>query len=75
MTECFGSAVIDTACTWTVCGQERLDSYITELNQNEMKDLRKTETLNRRDGKVVYSTRKFKIPAKLDILSLILKLK
>lgn len=35
MTECFGSAVIDTECTRTVWGQQCLDSYITELNERE----------------------------------------
>lgn len=31
MTEGFGSAIIDTACTQTVCGQEWLNHYITSL--------------------------------------------
>lgn len=70
MTECFGSAIIDTACTRTVCGQEWLNSYIDELSQDEKKNLRKTETHSHRpfkfgDGKVVYSSRKLKIPAKI----------
>lgn len=69
MTECFGSAILDTACTRTVCGQEWLNHYMTELNQEETYDLRKTETYNHRpfrfgDGKVVRSNRKLKIPAK-----------
>lgn len=70
MTECFGSAIIDTACTRTVCGQEWINNYIAELSQNEIKDMRKTETHSHRpfkfgDGKVVYSNRKLKIPAKI----------
>lgn len=36
LTECFSSAIIDTACTRTVCGQQWLDSYITELTEIEL---------------------------------------
>ena len=68
MTECFGSAIIDTACTRTVCGQGWLDGYITKLSQKEKNDLRKNEKHSHRpfkfgDGKVVYSTKNLKIPA------------
>ncbi len=70
MTEGFGSAIIDTACTRTVCGQEWLNHYITELSQKETTDLRKTETHSHRpfrfgDGKVVHSKKRLKIPAKI----------
>ncbi len=70
MTECFGSAIIDTACTRPVCGQEWLDDYVTGLSQNKLNDLIKTEEPSCRsfrfgDGKVVYSTKKLKIPAKI----------
>lgn len=33
MTECFGPAIIDTACTRTVCGQEWLDDYVAGLTK------------------------------------------
>lgn len=45
MTECFGSAIIDTACTRTVCGQEWINSYIAELSQTEIKDIRQKLTV------------------------------
>lgn len=70
MTECFGSAIIDTACTRTVCGQEWLDCYITRLKKGDLKNLKMTETHSNRpfkfgDGKVVYSTKKVKLPAQI----------
>lgn len=70
MTECFGSAIIDTACTRTVCGQEWLDNYTTVSGKKNVKSMRKTEIQSHRpfkfgDGKVVYSVKKVKIPAKI----------
>ena len=70
MTECFGSAIIDTACTRTVCGQEWLDNYNTVLRKKSVKRMKDTETQSHRpfkfgDGKVVYSVKKVKIPAKI----------
>lgn len=70
MTECFGSAIIDTACTRTVCRDEWLDSYMTKLNQSELTSLKKTEQCSHRpfkfgDGKVVHSMKRIKIPAKI----------
>lgn len=70
MTECFGSAIIDTACTRTVCGQEWLDNYSTVLQKKSAKRLKETETQSHRpfkfgDGKVVYSVKRVKIPAKI----------
>lgn len=70
MTECFGSAIIDTACTRTVCGQEWLDNYNTVLRKNSVKRMKETETHSHRpfkfgDGKVVYSVKRVKIPAKI----------
>lgn len=67
--ECFGLAIIDTACTWTVCGQQWLHSYITGLSERELNEVKKTETYSHRpfrfgDGEVIHSTKKFKIPAK-----------
>lgn len=70
MTECFGSAIIDTACTRTVCGQEWLDNYNTVLRKKSVKRMKETETQSHRpfkfgDGKVVYSVKRVKIPAKI----------
>ncbi|XP_071317640.1 CD166 antigen homolog A isoform X1 [Trachinotus anak] len=70
MTESFGAAIIDTACTRTVCGQEWLDDYVTGLSQSKLNVLIKTEEPSCRpfrfgDGKVVYSTKRLKIPAKI----------
>ena len=38
MTESFGCAVIDTACTHTVCGQNWLDNYTDNLDKEENHD-------------------------------------
>lgn len=70
LTECYGSAVIDTACTRTVCGEEWLESYITGLSKIERQNLKNSEQQSSRpfkfgDGNVVQSTRKLKIPAKI----------
>ncbi|CAL9707805.1 unnamed protein product [Knipowitschia caucasica] len=70
MTECFGSAIIDTACTRTVCGQEWLDNYICVSGKKNVKSMRATEMQSHRpfkfgDGKVVYSVKNVKIPAKI----------
>ena len=70
LTECFSSAIIDTACTRTVCGEDWIDSYITALSKSESENMKKTEQHSNRpfkfgDGKVVHSTRKLKIPAKI----------
>ena len=70
MTECCGSAIIDTACTRTVCGQGWLDGYISKLSKNELREMKRNEKLSRRpfkfgDGKVVYSTKSLKIPARI----------
>ncbi|XP_039900576.1 uncharacterized protein LOC120741662 [Simochromis diagramma] len=70
LTEALGSAIIDTACTRTVCGQKWLDSYMRDLSQGQVNKLLQSETPSSRpfrfgDGIVVYSSRKVKLPAKI----------
>ncbi|XDV39471.1 hypothetical protein PO909_008715, partial [Leuciscus waleckii] len=60
----------DTACTRTVCGQEWLDNYSTVLQKKSVKMMKETEAESHRpfkfgDGKVVYSGKRVKIPAKI----------
>lgn len=43
MTESQGSAIIDTACTRTVCGEKWLDNYVNGLSQEPTHKLMKTE--------------------------------
>ncbi|XP_029629926.1 uncharacterized protein LOC115207015 [Salmo trutta] len=66
--ESLGSAVIDTACTRTVCGAKWLDSYVSELNMKEVQNMIDTPS-NRAfkfgDGRIVHSTKRVKIPAKI----------
>ncbi|XP_061906336.1 uncharacterized protein LOC133659674 [Entelurus aequoreus] len=70
ITESLGSAIIDTACTRTVCGEKWLDSYVSCLSQEQTDKMMRTENTSSRpfrfgDGNLVYSTRKVKLPAKI----------
>lgn len=70
MTESLGSAIIDTACTRTVCGEKWLENYVDGLTQDQVNQLMQTETPSCRpfrfgDGNLVYSTRNVKLPAKI----------
>lgn len=70
LTESLGSAIIDTACTRTVCGEKWLDSYMKDLSQSQINKLMQTESSSCRpfrfgDGQVVHSNRKVKLPAKI----------
>ena len=63
-----GSAVIDTACTRTVCGEKWLEDYTSGLPQSELlkiDDKQSARPFRFGDGKVVYSTRKVTIPARI----------
>ena len=67
MVEALGSAVIDTACTRTVCGEKWLNNYVEGLNESEVQKVRNTVS-NRPfkfgDGHVVHSTKKVKASLK-----------
>ncbi|XP_014051020.1 uncharacterized protein isoform X1 [Salmo salar] len=66
--ESLGSAVIDTACTRTVCGAKWLDSYVSELNMKEVQnmiDIPSNRAFKFGDGRIVHSTKRVKIPAKI----------
>lgn len=76
MVESLGSAVRDTACTRTVCGEKWLDRYVSQLTQDEllkMKDIKSARPFKFGDGRIVHSTKKVKIPAviatRLDVKS------
>ena len=68
MVEALGSAVIDTACTRTVCGEKWLDSYVQGLDESKIQqviNMESSKPFKFGDGKVVHSTKKVKIPAKV----------
>ena len=44
MTESFGSAILDTACTRTVCGRKWLYDYVESLNEEEKKGIREEKS-------------------------------
>ena len=66
MVEALGSAVLDTACTRTVCGEKWLDHYVAGLQQSELAKLQTKDSARSfrfGDGRVVHSTKSVKIPA------------
>lgn len=66
VTEAFGAAVVDTACTKTVCGETWLENY-QELLSSEEKHAMKVQDSNVGfrfgDGVRHYSNKKVKLPA------------
>jgi len=68
ITESQGAALIDTACTRTVCGKAWLDNYISTLNDGDKERVEiKPSERNFRfgDGKQVKSYQNVVIPAKI----------
>lgn len=68
VTESCGAAVIDTACTKTVCGENWLKQYVGTLKTCDKKKLIKQPSIKRfkfGDGNVVQSSQKVTIPAKI----------
>lgn len=66
MAETDSAAVIDTACTKTVCGRTWLQKYINRLNERNMKliDIKSSQTGFRfGDGNTVYSRNLVTFPA------------
>ncbi|XP_034552315.1 uncharacterized protein LOC117821880 isoform X2 [Notolabrus celidotus] len=66
MVESLGSAVIDTACTRTVCGEKWLNDYLNGLKPSDLQKIQDTKSARSfkfGDGRVVYSTKKVSIPA------------
>ena len=63
-------AVIDTACTRTVCGEKWLSNYLDKLTEDKKKGV--TETVSGKnfrfgDGKIVKSFKLVKLPAKIGV--------
>ena len=68
MTEALGCAVLDTACTRTVCGTKWLDNYVENLNDDEKRSIQVNDSdRNFRfgDGAQVKSCKKVIIPVKI----------
>lgn len=66
MVESLRPAVIDTACTRTVCGEKWLDNYASQLTQDDLlkiKNIKSARPFKFGDGRVVHSTKKVTIPA------------
>ena len=75
--ECFGKALLDSACTKTVCGETWMKVYLDTLDENDMKLV---ETLHS-DSKFIYgdgievkSTQLMKIPATIGKKKLMIKI-
>ena len=66
MVESLGSAVIDTACTRTVCGEKWLNHYLSGLHQSELMKIHNAKSARSfkfGDGRIIHSTKKVTIPA------------
>ena len=66
--EAFNTAVIDTACTKTVCGSNWLHQYVDSLDEKSQKKITCSESktpFKFGDGKTVYSNQLVKFPAKI----------
>ena len=64
--ECFGKALLDSACTKTVCGETWMKVYLDTLDENDMKlveTLHSDSKFRFGDGIEVKSTKLMKIPA------------
>lgn len=60
--ECRNAAIIDTACTRTVCGEKWLKDYQNTI-ADEMKQFYSHKPFKFGDGKVIYSMKRVTIPA------------
>ena len=60
-----GAAVIDTACTKTVCGEQWFKEYKTSLTLADKRQIKMKDSKRVGDGKVVHSHKLITIPAKI----------
>ena len=68
LTESFGCAIIDTACTKTVCGKRWYEEYVDQLEQKKKKQIKtgaSAKTFRFGDGAKVKSYMKATIPAQI----------
>ena len=68
LTESFGCAIIDTACTKTVCGKRWYEEYADQLEQKKKKQIKtgaSAKTFRFGDGAKVKSYMKATIPAQI----------
>ena len=59
------SAVIDTACTRTVCGEKWLNNYLKYCDDSAVSSVYSKKPFRFGDGKIQYSFQKVKLPAKI----------
>ena len=68
MVEAYGAAILDTACSKTVCGQSWLDNYVENISDSDKSKVISNSSKRRfrfGDGRTVQSTQLIKIPAKI----------
>ena len=68
MSESFDSAVIDTACTSSVCGRKWLDRYVSSLEIGQQKEIVRNQsdvTFRFGDGRKIVSEESVMIPDKI----------
>ena len=65
LVESMNMAVIDTACTRTVCGQKWLDEYKKNINKEDIVIQRSNVPFRFGDGKIINSSTRVTLPAKI----------
>ena len=68
MRETFNSAILDSGCSKTVCGEEWLKSYISSLSEKEVSRVEEQKSVAKfrfGDGKAYTSLKQVKIPARI----------
>jgi len=65
--EAYGAAILDTACTRTVCGQQWLNNYTSHMNSQDKKmtSVPSQKIFKFGDGKTVYSDKMVTTPARI----------
>ena len=66
--EAYGAAILDTACSKTVCGQVWYDNYLSSLSDKDRNSIDTQDShklFKFGDGEAVYSSKRVTIPAKI----------
>ena len=68
MSETFNSAVLDSGCSKTVCGEVWFKSYASSLSEEELGQVEERESVSQfrfGDGKAFASIKQAKVPARM----------
>ena len=71
--EAFSTAILDSGCTRTVCGETWLQCYLDTLDENDLESVRTQQSRTKfkfGDGKVYHSDRRVSFPAEIGGLNI-----